>query len=1202
MKITCPNCQKKYSIDKAKLPSVVKTAKCKACGQLIPLDSASSKPSIGQPAIIKITCHYCGKNYNLRQDKVPPDTKSINCISCGHPLPLEQKSGSAPVHSLKKETSGLGSDPSAGKPRTPDAVLRDMLGFSCAGCGKKYKIRRNKIPPDITAVKCKACGHIIRLPHSPSPKAAEDPSRAREHQTEPHRARPDVIAEHVSPSTSGPRNRKWRFAAAAVILLAVILGVSASLDLIRLDGWHKLFPRVAENRAATSTALQMKPFLALNLNFPIILDVVANRLDKDKKTLKFEMMMSILKSLDLKQVELYLYAEAQNQILPVILALGSNRQHLEKILNSEEPFKIYFERKSRDSYLLNKAALSDAEKSKFPVQPYQVTLIEDGALLAPVSLSGAIKKNLKLLQNSTLARFAKSIATQADLATIAIRIPASLHQGWENKIQNHPAMQSMPQAAMIAGMGSAIMSQLTGSLKSVELLGLGFRFNGQKGRALTYAQQFRPGVDGEKIFRQLAAENLADAEIDGVIRNLIELFQDHRFRHTIDFNDNRLDLGFSWSENEDNTFLTALTTATIGQLLAGSMELTPTIGAVDTRYTPEPNWVTAVDVDRLKAAIPNVIRNSLFPGNYWDTGDNPMMTLDLDTIEIPNAALAELTYEVKTIQSADGKDVLRVEESKVKPRIQPGSLFPENISLNIKKDTPPDALGEATIDFHLSLPSSLEIFDFRMGDKKGSVKEAAGIRVTLGRLEKDVARVSSSSGKSMRLIAYDQSGKALASRESMSTSASASARFQGIIDTLKVVVIRDMLEYPFEVEVDLNAGKALALSREAEVPARIRYNPHPVPAYVDFTADDTMQLNVTWTEGQEDAWNDSLSVKLPRGPFSGHAVWEVHFFGNNKPQFLAGSSAQSFKDVSYTLDKDALKQVSAAFGKVQLNLHSDISRLIFFQKGGTQPAVQKLPPGDEVSVTFNKNKITYSTGSAEVIQTAAYDARGKRLKQDPYTRNQGDKRIIYFWGLPVKFEIDLSTTTIKKLIPFEIRQRPVNEKAYLAYRQVIDNQHEVVKIIKAIDRARRGDRSYYGDDLAGLHYLYDQKKKTPMRLVSQDVAHSDPAGQNRFGYTAKPYKGYYFTVLSGIEVNGVNKSYNRRLKKSSFAWQKGTITTTALTRHPDLAAIPEDSSQPTFFLQWGQVFMKPLNGEKFEYLPDGYYNKGWVEAKFIESE
>ena len=121
-------------------------------------------------------------------------------------------------------------------------------------------------------------------------------------------------------------------------------------------------------------------------------------------------------------------------------------------------------------------------------------------------------------------------------------------------------------------------------------------------------------------------------------------------------------------------------------------------------------------------------------------------------------------------------------------------------------------------------------------------------------------------------------------------------------------------------------------------------------------------------------------------------------------------------------------------------------------------------------------------------------------------------------------------------------------------------------------------------------------------LVSQAIAHSDPAGQQRFGYQAAPYKGYYFTVLSGVESSGVNRDYNRRSKKSRFTWQKGTITTRSFTRHPDLVAIPADESKPTFFLQWGQVFMKPLNGEKLTHLPDGYFNKGWVEAKFIERE
>lgn len=72
------------------------------------------------------------------------------------------------------------------------------------------------------------------------------------------------------------------------------------------------------------------------------------------------------------------------------------------------------------------------------------------------------------------------------------------------------------------------------------------------------------------------------------------------------------------------------------------------------------------------------------------------------------------------------------------------------------------------------------------------------------------------------------------------------------------------------------------------------------------------------------------------------------------------------------------------------------------------------------------------------------------------------------------------------------------------------------------------------------------------------------------------------------------------LTKTKFTWENGRVTTTALTRHPDLVAIPADESQPTFFLQWGQVFIKPLKGETLEYLPENYYEDGWVEAKFID--
>jgi hypothetical protein len=71
--------------------------------------------------------------------------------------------------------------------------------------------------------------------------------------------------------------------------------------------------------------------------------------------------------------------------------------------------------------------------------------------------------------------------------------------------------------------------------------------------------------------------------------------------------------------------------------------------------------------------------------------------------------------------------------------------------------------------------------------------------VTLGRLEKDVADVTAFGGKSVRLIAYDKTGQALASRESISSESSVANRFQGVIDILKVVVAASVLEFPFEI-------------------------------------------------------------------------------------------------------------------------------------------------------------------------------------------------------------------------------------------------------------------------------------------------------------------------------------------------------------------------------------------------------------------
>ena len=166
--------------------------------------------------------------------------------------------------------------------------------------------------------------------------------------------------------------------------------------------------------------------------------------------------------------------------------------------------------------------------------------------------------------------------------------------------------------------------------------------------------------------------------------------------------------------------------------------------------------------------------------------------------------------------------------------------------------------------------------------------------------------------------------KDLASREAISSASSVSTRFQGVIATLKVVVAASMLECPFEIEVDLNGGQELKLSRKPELPQRIRYNHHPVSTYSDFLEPDLDDLTVAWKEAGEHKRTDNLEIQLSKGPFSGQADWEVHFFGHDQPQFVTGNAIQGARDISYRLEKGQLANVRAAFGIVQLNIRTDV--------------------------------------------------------------------------------------------------------------------------------------------------------------------------------------------------------------------------------------------------------------------------------------
>ena len=1180
MKISCPNCKKTYTINLEKIPQNVSTAKCKACGQTMTLKSAQTEKSSPAKDICKIQCLYCNRKYSVDRKKIPPNVSTLKCKACGRAMSLKQASSQT------------------------DASPEEAFTVTCLYCSKTYSIDRTKIPEDVSTTKCTSCGHAISLKPkrlkilAPKKELASagaylnPPKIEKLVQPDPASASPDQVAKPLW-------KKPWLIAAAlALIVIGAGLIYNGSQVTDYIAGWFEKDHKPDTSLKFHATRLP-KPFMKLDVNVPLTVEILDKHIPAEKKDARYTDMVSFISVLDVSRIHLYLFPDATQAAMPVTVIHSSKPESLETRLKKAVAIHTKLKKLPDGSYQIKKNVLPKEFRNDFPVDLYRIIFWERGAVIVPKSFLPELK-HPGILRQTMVTQMAASINKPDHMVTVAIRIPENIRNGWEQKVHDLPGLKQNPQMAMMASMGGGILAGMTEPFEKIEALALAFRFSGENDRSLSYAQRFRKNIDGKKIYEQLRAGETDEFDVNGVVMSLIEMFQNPHFQHEAKFHKNKLTLDFTWSAEDDEAFIAQLSQATVGQMFAQSMQLDPTAGPIETKYEDAPSMTAAIDTDTIKHSLPAAVKQGIFPGNFF-AGEEPQMTLTLDKLNFPNAALAELTYDVLRIETPDGKDVSRHQEEQFKFKINPGSATPGHITLNIQKGTVPEALQTAKIRFNLILPSVLEKFEFKAGEAKGSLKKANGVQVRLGRLQKDVAKIEYRGGKDAKLIAYDGTGRALAARESMSSDASISARFQGVIAKLNVVVVKKRFDYPFEIDVDLNSGKELALSHKPENPERVRYESHPVRDYVTYAENDLDDLAVTWNEGHEMSWNDSLAIRLPKGPFSGEVDWEVHFFSEDKPLYLAGNSFSGITDTGFSMQKGELQKAHAAFGGVRFNLASDIDRLSFTKKSNAKRQVEQLISGKKVYVTFNQNEITLSAGKADIIQTMAFDDQGRRLKKDHYTRHQDGNLIFYFWGIPARFEMDVVSRKVKKTFHFDVRQRPVQEEAYQKFQADAENQGGVVKTLKAIAAAQRRNRTGYRADVAGLHYIYDSKKKTPMTLIGSKIAQSDPLGQKRFGYRLKPYKGYYFTVLSGTESGGVKQDYPKQAKKKMFAWHKGTFKITPYVQSPGLVAIPKDKSQPTFFLQWGQVFMKQLNGSTLQYLPQDYYNQGWVDAKFIES-
>ena len=302
--------------------------------------------------------------------------------------------------------------------------------------------------------------------------------------------------------------------------------------------------------------------------------------------------------------------------MPVIFASGGDGSSLKTLLMSQMKHVQILESQADGLYRIKKAAIPADKQNSFPIDLYRVQFIDNRAIFAPADLINRFSKGPKALYKTRVAQMIAAIAHPQNLAALSIRIPENWDANWQKKIQGNPAVKQTPQATMMIAMAGGMVNQLSESLTDVDSLAIGFRLDEANGRMLNYAQQFREGVDGKKIYQQLKSGNPDDLDADETVLKLIELFNDPRYKHTLAHQTNRMMIGLNWKQTHDEAILSALSEATVGQMLARGMDLSPSEGPVAAEYIDTPRILPVVNVDTLKKTIPAAVEQNLFPAEF----------------------------------------------------------------------------------------------------------------------------------------------------------------------------------------------------------------------------------------------------------------------------------------------------------------------------------------------------------------------------------------------------------------------------------------------------------------------------------------------------------------------------------------------------------------------------------------------------------
>ncbi len=939
------------------------------------------------------------------------------------------------------------------------------------------------------------------------------------------------------------------------------------------------------------------PFVVMHSNLYQAKEILLEEFSIDeKKKAKADKVLALFDKYKPEDTWMLMYPNKEHMMMPVIMSKLS-LVTLAKIV-SEEGLSEFLKDEGEGTFTLQHLSKSELV---LPDEPYEIKLLGGYLTMAPKVLFDVWEQGSTHPLDSPLCGRVKYLDDSRNLFSMAIGFPEKMTRPIDEEMKELLKDQKGI-GRMIGGAIGAFAKQFVEPFQAIDSFAVAFKSGDSGSRTLSYTQNFRDESRASAVANDLESGSYDNMDLDNIVLNLIELFEEDFVQQKVASVNNKLVLHLDWKKEHDEAFGGGLGKATIGYLISQAMggNMEPSKDSVTTTYRNDPELVNSLDKAGLDEVVRSSIKKVLFPGHYWKEGKEPHMTLEVDRPSLPNAFLAEITYEILSIDTASGENRYRKPEAFYGNSLQLNSSYMGNIRLPVKEGTLAEQLSKSKILFKTKIPTQLSILEFSKNDKPGKTVKSGKVKATLKKLEGDVASVNVRGAKALNVIAYDQSGRALDSGNGHKGSTSASYRYKGLIDHIKVVAVTEFYEKDIELVVDLNNGTELEPPKEAADNVITRYDYSEIKEYKNIPSGGMDGLKIDWIDASGNVWRDSLQIKPSFSQIEGRCNWSVHFFGKDKAIELKGSSYLSDGSFQYAVDKGALANVHAITGKVKLEIKDQFQRLKFSNTGNGKEQEQTLQNGKVVRVMFDRNELKFNTDGLSNLQLIGFSDTGKQLKKVNWSSSSNKWRMKYFWGNPSEVWMDFSLNTVEKLMPIDIVKREVDQSAFKTFKQGLELEALIGDSLKRTAKALQKSwyKVGYGDSLSGLYFLQD-KKGQGFRIIDEMIALSDPVGQEAFGYKAKPYKGYSFKFFKGTTKGGEPVPYVRGNRERTWKSLKGDIVGKQLQSTPAIYAEPVDKTKPYYLMRWGNIYKKVVTEGGLEYEPENHRDEGWVELSLI---